>query len=70
MGVQGKPIRTQARQVIKNVIEFTEMEKQKGEVGIRLDNAQNRVATATGVSLRTVQRIYVEIASLISQKVM
>lgn len=50
-----KIVHSQAREVIPNVCKFTESEK--NGINIPLKKVQKRIASATGVSERTIRRI-------------
>ncbi|KAF5300783.1 hypothetical protein FQA39_LY11028 [Lamprigera yunnana] len=55
-----KVIHSQGRELIFNVYKYMQEEKERQELTVPLNNLQERVAAATGVSLSTLKRIVKE----------
>ena len=57
IGIRGKPLRSQTREVIANVLEFMQAEAQSG-VQIPLANYKQRLLTATGIGKTSYEKIH------------
>lgn len=64
VGVGGKVLNSQSREIVSNVFKFMKEESVSGTPKIPLKKARDRTAAATGVSIRSVSRINKELHSL------
>ncbi|XP_050299213.1 uncharacterized protein LOC126738106 [Anthonomus grandis grandis] len=55
--LKNKVLTGQSREIISNLLNFMQAEAVAGEVSIPLEKVQERVAAATGVSIRSIRRI-------------
>lgn len=64
VGIGGKVLTSQSREIVSNVYKFMKEESVSGTPNIPLKKARDRTAAATGVSIRSVSRINRELTSL------
>lgn len=64
VGIGGKVLNSQSREIVSNVYKFMKEESVSGTPNIPLKKARDRTAAATGVSIRSVSRINRELTSL------
>lgn len=64
VGIGGKVLNSQSREIVSNVYKFMREECASGAVTIPIQKARERAAVATGVSVRTISRINKELDAI------